>query len=238
MARSTAPILAPRLFFPEQRAEVAYAIQAVQIDWERLIAKRPIVLATIDEMPLYLLKPEVLGLLDAEKHATYRLILDLMWTTGARVSEVLALIRESFVDDSYGYGVVLKTLKQRPGRASRAALQRSSKRYVPIIDALLRDRIQTFLKTKSFRAKERLFPMARQTVNRHIQALVERVGGAPFAISAHTFRHSFAVHLLLHGRPLKVVGQLLGHRSVNSTEIYTNVLTVDQWHFLEGVGFH
>nr|WP_304504155.1 tyrosine-type recombinase/integrase [Aestuariicella albida] len=63
--------------------------------------------------------------------------------------------------------------------------------------------------------------MARQTVNRHIHALVERVGGAPFRISAHTFRHSFAIHLSLHGRPLKYVSQLLRHRSVDSTEIYS-----------------
>jgi site-specific recombinase XerD len=68
--------------------------------------------------------------------------------------------------------------------------------------------------------------------------VVERVGGAPFSISAHTFRHSFAIHLLLHGRPLKYVSQLLGHRSVDSTEIYTNVLTIDGGHFLEGVEFH
>ncbi len=54
--------------------------------------------------------------------ATYRLILDLMWTTGARVSEVLALTRESFVDEGYGCGVVLKTRKQCPGRPIRSAV--------------------------------------------------------------------------------------------------------------------
>ena len=80
--------------------------------------------------------------------------------------------------------------------------------------------------------------MVRQTVNRHIHALVERVGGAPFSISCHTFRHSFAIHLLLHGRPLKVIAQFLGHHSPYSTEIYTNVLTIDGGHFLEGVDFH
>ncbi len=80
--------------------------------------------------------------------------------------------------------------------------------------------------------------MARQTVNRHIDALVEWVGGMPISISAHTFRHSFAIHLLLHGRPLKYVSQLLGHKSIDSTEIYTNVLTIDGGHFLEGVDFH
>ncbi|MCU7892175.1 MAG: tyrosine-type recombinase/integrase [Candidatus Thiodiazotropha sp. (ex Ustalcina ferruginea)] len=183
------------LFRRVESPDVSFPIQSVRIDWDRLIAKRPLILETVDQMPVYLLKPEILGLLDAEKDPTYRLILDLMWTTGARISEVLALRTTSFV---YGFGVILKTLKQRPGRPSKAALQR----YVPIVDLLLQDRIQSYLYAGRFKKTERIFPMARQTVNRHIQALVERVGGAEFAISSHTFRHSFAVHLLLHGRPV------------------------------------
>jgi len=227
-----------RLFHPTQEPVNTFPIQSVRIDWDRLIAKRPTVLQTIDVMPVYLLKPEILTLLDAEKHPTYRLVLDIMWTTGARISEVLALTPSSFVDDGYDFGVILKILKQRPGRPSKATLQRSPKRYVPIVDHLLQDRIQSFLYAGHFKKNERIFPMARQTVNRHINALVERVGGAPFSISCHTFRHSFAIHLLLHGRPLKYVSQLLGHKSIDSTEIYTNVLTIDGGHFLEGVDFH
>ncbi|UQG60710.1 site-specific integrase [Marinobacter sp. M3C] len=46
------------------------------------------------------------------------------------------------------------------------------------------------------------------------------------------------MHLLLRGRPLKFVSQLLDHRSVESTEVYTNVLTFDGAHSLEGVDFH
>ncbi|WP_028877566.1 tyrosine-type recombinase/integrase [Teredinibacter turnerae] len=232
---------APRpkgLFHHAEPPLSSFPIQSVRIDWDRLIAKRQTVLDTIDAMPAYLLKPEVVALLDAEKHPTYRLIIDLMWTTGARVSEVLALSPNSFIDDGYDFGVILKTLKQRPGRPSKASLSRSPKRYVPIADHPLQDRIQSYLYAHKSQKNERIFPMARQTVNRHIYALVERVGGSPFAISAHTFRHSFAIHLLLHGRPLKYVSQLLGHRSVDSTEIYTNVLTVDGAHFLDGVDFH
>lgn len=227
-----------RVFVVPDAPAVTYPIQSVQIDWDRLRAKRPLLLATVPAMPRYLIKPEVLALLDAEKHPTYRLILDLMWSTGARVSEVLALTPDSFIDDGYDVSVILKTLKQGPGRPSKRALQRSPKRAVPIVDHTLQDRIQTYLQAGHFRHDQRLFPMARQTVNRHIHALVERVGGAPFKISAYTFRHSFAIHLLLHGRPLKVIGALLGHKSVDSTEIYTTVLTIDGGHFLEGVDFH
>jgi len=227
-----------RLFHPAEPPDVVFPIQSVQINWDRLIAKRALVLRTIDAMPVYLLKPEIVALLDAEKHPTYRLILDLMWTTGARISEVLALTPASFIDDGYDFGVILKTLKQGPGRPTKKSLQRSPKRYVPISDHLLEDRIRSYLHTGHFKKTQRLFPMVRQTVNRRIHALVEQVGGAPFSISCHTFRHSFAIHLLLYARPLKIVSLFLGHHSIDSTEIYTNVLTVDGGHFLDGVDFH
>src|SRR5690554_333835 len=218
---------------------VTFPIQRVQINWDRLTAKRPLLLETLDTMPAYLLKPEVLTLLAAEKNPGYRLILDIMWSTGARVSEALALTPASFKADRFDFGVILKTLKQGAGRPSKRSLQRSPKRYIPIVDRGLQDRIQSYLYMGKFKRDERIFPFTRQTVHRRIDALVEQcVTRRSFRISSHTFRHSFAIHLLLHGRPLKYVSQLLGHRSVDSTEIYTNVLTFDGVHFLEGVDFH
>ncbi|NPU92125.1 MAG: tyrosine-type recombinase/integrase [Gammaproteobacteria bacterium] len=69
-------------------------------------------------------------------------------------------------------------------------------------------------------------------------ALVERAGVALFKISAHTFHHSFAIYLFLHGQPLKVIGALLGHKSVEGTEVYNAVLSIEDGHFLESVFFH
>lgn len=89
---------------------MSFPITEVTIDWDRLIDKRPLLLETLDTMPRYLLKPEVLMLLEAETHPMHRLILDLMWCTGARVSEVLAITPASFHDDGYDFGVALKTL--------------------------------------------------------------------------------------------------------------------------------
>jgi len=79
--------------------------------------KRPLLPETLYAMPTYLLKREVLTLLEAETHPMYRLILDVMWCTGARVSEVLAITPTSFHDDGYDFGVILKTLRQA-GRAT------------------------------------------------------------------------------------------------------------------------
>lgn len=225
------------LFQTRAQRDVDFPIHKVDINWDRLMAKRGQVLLSSEEMPAYLLKPEILRLLEHEKDPTYRLIMDLMWSTGARISEVLALTPERFVFDRYDHMVILDTLKKR-GRPKRTALQRSPKRFVPICEPDLINRISTYLYMNKFKKGERIFTMARQTVNRHIKAAVDKAGGAPFPISCHTFRHSFAIHLLLHGRPLKYVSQLLGHSSVKSTEIYTNVLTVDGSHFMEGIDFH
>lgn len=225
------------LFQPRTAKEVEYPIQSVYINWDRLMAKRGQVLLTSEEMPAYLLKPEVLRLLEMEQDPTYRLIMDLMWSTGARISEILALTPERFAFDHYDHMIILDTLKKR-GRPKRTALQRSPKRFVPICEPDLINRISTYLYMNKCKKGERIFTMSRQTVNRHIKAAVAKAGGAPFPISCHTFRHSFAIHLVLHGRPLKVISQMLGHSSVKSTEIYTNVLTVDSSHFMEGVSFH
>ena len=227
-----------RLFHPVEAPSVVFPIQSVQVDWDRLEAKRPIVLDTIDHMPAYLIKPEVLALLDAEKHPSYRLILDLMWTTGAQVSEVLALKPTSFIDDGIEFGVIFKTLKQRPGRPTKVALQRSPKRYLPIADHALEDRIQSYLYAGHFKKNRSHLPDVPADREPTHSCVGRASRGRAVSDQPHTFRHSFAIHLLLHGRPLKYVSQLLGHKSVDSTEIYTNVLTVDGAHFLDGVDFH
>lgn len=107
------------LFYPNELRLDTLSTKHTQIDWQRLIAKLEMVLDTLDTMPAYLLKPEILGLLEAEKHPTYRLILDLIWSTGARISEVLVLTPSHFVDDGYDFMVMLRTLKQRPGRPTK-----------------------------------------------------------------------------------------------------------------------
>ncbi len=227
-----------RLFDPPEPPGVDYPVRVVRIHWDLLIYKRPVVMQTTDFRQGYLLQPEVLNLLNAQKNATDRLIMDLLWGTGGRVSEILALTPSSFVQDSSGFGVVLKTMRKGRGRPTKRSLHRSPKRYIPIEDPLLEDRVKTYLSSGQFKRNERLFKMSRQTVNRHINDLVIRQGRAPFPVSASTFRHSFAVHLLLHGLPLKYVSQLLGHRTVDSTEVYTNVFTTDGGNYLKGVDFH
>lgn len=140
-----------RLFHPVEARSVVFPIQSVFIDSERLQAKRALVPDTVDAMPGYLLKPEIIALLDAEKHPTYRLILDAMWNTGARISDVLPLTPRNFMDDGYDFSVNLRTLKQHPRRPTNAALQPSPNRYVPIVDHALQNRVQSFLYAGHFK---------------------------------------------------------------------------------------
>lgn len=67
-----------QLFQTKETPMVRFPIQRVEIDWGRLQAKRALVLDTVDQMPGYLLYPEVLGLLSQADNPPMRLILDLM----------------------------------------------------------------------------------------------------------------------------------------------------------------
>lgn len=58
---------------------------------------------------------------------------------------------------------------------------------------------------------------------------VVEVDGVIFSVpvTPHTFRHSYAMHMLYAGIPLKVLQSLMGHKSVSSTEVYTKVFALD-----------
>lgn len=168
---------------------------------------------TIDQVERLLAAPspdEPLGIRD-------RALLELLYATGARVSEAISLD----VDD-LAHGDVLRLR----GKGSK-------ERIVPIgsyaraaVDAYL-TRVRPALAAKG-RASARLFlgargaPLSRQSAWLVIRAAAE---GADLRteISPHTLRHSFATHLLQGGADVRVVQELLGHASVATTQIYTHV---------------
>ncbi|WP_431804068.1 site-specific tyrosine recombinase XerD [Microbacterium sp. bgisy203] len=149
-----------------------------------------------------------------------RALLELLYATGARVSEIMQLD----VDD-LAHGDVLrvrgKGAKERivpVGSYARAAVDAYLARARPELSRRGRATPRLFLGARGA-------PLSRQSAWLVLQDAAERAGLAAH-VSPHTLRHSFATHLLQGGADVRVVQELLGHASVATTQIYTHV-TVD-----------
>ncbi|GAA5152420.1 site-specific tyrosine recombinase XerD [Microbacterium pseudoresistens] len=168
---------------------------------------------TIDQVERLLAAPsadEPLGIRD-------RALLELLYATGARVSEAVSLD----VDD-LSHGELLRLR----GKGSKERIVPVGSYARAAVDAYL-SRVRPALAAKG-RASARLFlgargaPLSRQSAWLVIRAAAERAQ-LNSEISPHTLRHSFATHLLQGGADVRVVQELLGHASVATTQIYTHV---------------
>ncbi|MFV0372514.1 site-specific tyrosine recombinase XerD [Microbacterium sp.] len=149
-----------------------------------------------------------------------RALLELLYATGARISEVVNLD----VDD-LGHGDVVRVR----GKGSKERIVPVGSYAQAAVGAYLA-RVRPELAARG-RATPRLFlgargaPLSRQSAWLIIQRAAERAR-LTVHVSPHTLRHSFATHLLQGGADVRVVQELLGHASVATTQIYTHV-TVD-----------
>lgn len=214
-------------------------VRSTEIDWTYLLERRPAVLRHSTDLPPYLLLPEVRALLRSMRHANTRLLFATLWHTGARISEALALTPASFHLDARGPYVSLTTLKQR-GRPKKGVTKRPA-RMVPIEDTHYIDQLQTYLATHRPKPDERLFPITRQAADYRLRAAIGVFIAAGHAlsvpVSCHTFRHSFAVNCVLHDTPLTALKGWLGHRHLETTAIYTEVIAVETAHFMRRIEF-
>ncbi|MEV6774584.1 site-specific tyrosine recombinase XerD [Nocardia sp. NPDC051030] len=153
-----------------------------------------------------------------------RALLELLYSTGARISELVGLDVDDI--DATERAVVLhgKGGKQRMvpiGRPALAALDAYLVRGRPALSLHGRGNSALFLNHRGGR-------LSRQTAWQVLQSAAERAGIAA-QVSPHTLRHSFATHLLDGGADVRVVQELLGHASVTTTQIYT-LVTVGTLH--------
>lgn len=147
-----------------------------------------------------------------------RCLIEMLYATGLRVSELIALplsaatTRERFL--------VVR------GKGDKD-------RLVPLNDAA-REAARNYLEAlrQAGQAEGRwLFPsdgesghLTRQAFGRDLKTLAAVAGLSPSALSPHVLRHAFASHLLQNGADLRVVQELLGHADIATTQIYTHVL--------------
>ena len=208
----------------------------IEINWPYLMERRPLTLQIHPELPEYLLLPEVHQLLDAATHPRDHLLASLLWHTGARITEALAVTREHLVlKDQWSSGVLLDKLKTR-GRPRQVKRQVLRKRWVPITDERFILELRRYIKGQGLQAGERLFPFTRQWGYKRITNLASRIS-LPVDVHPHTLRHSFACNAVLHGQPLTVLRDWMGHADIQATEVYTRVLSTETNHLMRYMAF-
>ena len=163
--------------------------------------------------PVLLTALEVQGFMfRADLSLLDRLIVEMLYACGLRVSELVNL---KVTDISLGGGYLKCT-----GKGNKQRIVPLAERTVETIkNYLLKERIDlpnvaNFLVTESGK------PYNRFAIYHLVSALGESIGKK---ISPHTFRHSFATHLLENGADLRVVQELLGHEDIATTQWYTQV---------------
>lgn len=149
-----------------------------------------------------------------------RAILEVLYATGARVSEVVNLDLDDVIESSmvrlFGKGSKERLVPM--GSYSLRALESYLVRVRPGLVVRGRGTPAIFLNQRGGR-------LSRQSAWQIIAAAAD-AANLPGEISPHTLRHSFATHLLEGGADVRVVQELLGHSSVTTTQIYT-LVTVD-----------
>jgi integrase/recombinase XerD len=178
-------------------------------------------------IPKALTEAEVEGLLgavigDEPRAQRDRAILELLYGTGIRISELVGLDLYD-VDLEDGMARVMgKGSKERMvpvGRSARRVLQTyladGRRALTPVKPTRSADRDALFLNARGGR-------LTRQGCWKIVRAAGSRVG-LDGRLSPHVLRHSCATHMLDHGADIRVVQELLGHASISTTQVYTKV---------------
>ncbi|MDP8268434.1 MAG: tyrosine recombinase [Candidatus Tenebribacter davisii] len=144
-------------------------------------------------------------------------MLELMYATGTRISETINLSIHDIYWDEKVIRILGKGGKQRVVPVVQFSLNHLDNYINSARNILRKDHNTDILFLNKFGNK-----LSRMGIWKVINKLTHEVGISKH-VSPHTFRHSFATHLLEAGANLRVVQMLLGHSSINTTQIYTNI---------------
>jgi site-specific recombinase XerD len=165
------------------------------------------------KLPTVLSKKEILNIINACGNIKHKLIIQVLYCSGLRVSEVIAL---RIKDLDFNRKII--HLKGAKGAKDR----------ITIISEVVLKNIEKYL--SEFKPIEYIFESMRggKLTTRTIQAIVSqntKKAGINKTVSPHSFRHSFATHLLESGLDIRYIQSLLGHSRLETTQIYTKVAT-------------
>ena len=193
-------------------------------------------------LPAYVTPEQARAVIDAAARTRDRLLVETLWQTGGRVSEVCRLKR-SDVDRTEG-ALRLTNLKQR--RPGRVKLVYVSPSLVAALLAYCQDAKigpTGYVFATSYRGALR--PITRQMAWKLVTGLAVKAGvavvdtttGQPRPATGLDFRHGAAVHQLRSGVPLSEVSQQLGHARVDNTMIYARLTNAERRRYADRVAW-
>ncbi len=160
------------------------------------------------KLPEVLNKEEVKSLINSADNLKSRLIISLLYSAGLRVSELVNLkVKDIDFNDKTGW--------VRRGKGSKDRLF--------AISETLSDDLKSYLEK---REHEYIFSKTKPLTTRNIQKIIKLTSnraGIAKKVTPHTLRHSFATHLLEQGNDIRIIQAMLGHASLNTTQVYTHV---------------
>lgn len=168
----------------------------------------------------FLEREQVERLLNQPDNLRDKAILETLFSTGLRVSELVKLNRDQINLERREFGVVGKGRKPRVVFLSQTAAQ-WLKKYLNSRDDPFKP---LFIRTSGKKPTDS--DESRRLSARSVQRLVEKYvkkARLPVKITPHGLRHSFATDLLRSGADLRAIQELLGHKSVSTTQVYTHI---------------
>jgi len=157
-----------------------------------------------------------------EKGLRDRTILEVLFSTGLRVSELVALNREQANIQSGEFGVVGKG-----GKGRVVFLSKNAKTWLDLYLAKRSDPYRPlFIRYSGPKRNEGLTDESLRLSARSIERMIDKyrkMAGITIRIGPHILRHSYATDLLSHGADLRSVQEMLGHKNIATTQIYTHV---------------
>lgn len=151
-----------------------------------------------------------------------RVILEILFSTGLRVSELVSLNREQIDLERREFGIIGKGRRHRVVFLSERAchfldlyLKRRKDHFKPLF-------IRMDRRNKNILAEDESMRLTTRSVQRIVDKYC-RLAHLPVKLSPHGIRHSFATDLLFNGANLRDVQEMLGHKSIVTTQIYTHV---------------
>jgi integrase/recombinase XerD len=194
------------------------------LERKKLVEKNPAISVVRPKgqmkLPTYLTIEEAIKLLDIEVKTSYdarnKAILELLYSSGLRISELINLEMANIDLDSCLIRVIGKGRKERIIPLGDYAID-ALKNYIENYRSILNKKNNTYIFLNNQGTK-----ISRQFIFKIIKLECQKKGIRK-NVSPHTLRHTFATHLLKNGADLRIIQELLGHENLSTTQIYTHL---------------